>query len=171
MLVGGTVNSISISSDQYDASGNVGYIIGAKYKRGKFFYWELGARYNAASFSFTEVSFDKAHEENLTYIMQRFMTIDGVTSSDPGYEAKKFYEQYEGQVNAIQKMIAALPVNLIINTSPDDTMVQALKQQGKYKTVHDWYNYEGELATDIELPPPRVRWCITSSDITKTQNP
>lgn len=56
VLVGGTVNSISVSSNQYDASGNVGYMIGAKYKRGKFFYWELGARYNAASFSFTELS-------------------------------------------------------------------------------------------------------------------
>ena len=99
-----------------------------------------------------EVSFDKVHEGNLTYIMQRFMTIEGVTSSDPGYEAKKFYEQYEGQVNNIQNMIAALPVNLVINTSPDDAIVHALKQQGKYKTVHDWYNYEGELATDIELP-------------------
>ncbi|WP_339715837.1 SIR2 family protein [uncultured Kriegella sp.] len=99
-----------------------------------------------------EVSFDKAHEENLTYIMQRFMTIDGVTSSDPGYEAKKFYEKYDGQANGIQNLIATLPVNLIINTSPDDAIVQALKQQGKYRTVHDWYNYEGELATDIELP-------------------
>jgi outer membrane lipoprotein-sorting protein len=56
VLVGGTVNSISVSSNQYDASGNFGYMIGAKYKRGKFFYWELGARYNAASFSFTELS-------------------------------------------------------------------------------------------------------------------
>ncbi|MDB4292249.1 SIR2 family protein [Maribacter sp.] len=99
-----------------------------------------------------EVNFDAAHAGNLTYVMQRFMTIDGVTSSDPGYEAKKFYEQYGGEANSIQNLIAALPVNLIVNTSPDDAMVQALKQQGKYQTVHDWYNYEGELATDIELP-------------------
>jgi len=56
VLIGGTFNSISVSSNQYDASGNVGYMIGAKYKRGRFFYWELGARYNAASFSFTELS-------------------------------------------------------------------------------------------------------------------
>ena len=56
VLIGGTANSISVSSDQYDTSGNVGYIIGAKYKRGKFFYWELGARYNAASYSLTNLS-------------------------------------------------------------------------------------------------------------------
>ena len=29
VFVGGTVNSISLSSNQYDASGNVGYMIGA----------------------------------------------------------------------------------------------------------------------------------------------
>jgi len=48
VLVGATFNSMSVSSDQYDSSNGVGYIIGAKYKRGRFFYWELGARYNAA---------------------------------------------------------------------------------------------------------------------------
>ena len=56
VLVGGTLNSISFPSNQYDASSNIGYMFGAKYKRGKFFYWELGARYNAANYSFTEAS-------------------------------------------------------------------------------------------------------------------
>ncbi|MGB5377472.1 outer membrane beta-barrel protein [Muriicola sp.] len=56
VLVGGTLNSISLTSNQYDASSNIGYMFGAKYKRGKFFYWELGARYNAARFTFTEAS-------------------------------------------------------------------------------------------------------------------
>ena len=99
-----------------------------------------------------EVTFDKAHEHNLTYIMQRFMTIDGVTSSDPGYEAKKFYEKHEGQINSVQKLVAELPVSLVINTSPDDGIVQALKQSGKYKTVHAWYNYRQEEYPDVEIP-------------------
>jgi hypothetical protein len=47
VLLGVTINSMA-SIDQYDSSSGVGYIIGGKYKRGRFFYWELGARYNAA---------------------------------------------------------------------------------------------------------------------------
>ncbi len=99
-----------------------------------------------------EVAFEQVDEHNLTYIMQRFMTIDGVTSSDPGYEAKKFYEKHDGQINSIQKLIAALPVSLVINTSPDDGIVKALKQAGKYKTIHAWYNYHQESYPEIELP-------------------
>ena len=56
VLAGVTANSMFVSSDQYDSSGGLGYIIGAKYKRGKFFYWELGARYNAANYSLLDSS-------------------------------------------------------------------------------------------------------------------
>lgn len=66
VLIGGTANSLAVSSDQYDASGNFGYIIGAKYKRGKFFYWELGARYNAAIYSLTDASTESSTEDNLS---------------------------------------------------------------------------------------------------------
>ena len=55
VLIGGTINHISTSSNEFDASSNFGYIIGAKYKRGNFFYWELGARFNASSYSITDV--------------------------------------------------------------------------------------------------------------------
>lgn len=54
ILVGATFNTIS--SNQYDSSSGVGYIIGAKYKRGRFFYWELGARYNAAIYPLLDES-------------------------------------------------------------------------------------------------------------------
>lgn len=101
-----------------------------------------------------EITYDEAHAHNLTYVMQRYMTIDGVTSSDPGYEAKKFYEKYKGQFNNIQKMIASLPLSLVINTSPDDGIVYALKEQGKYQTVHAFYNYDGDKSEDIEDPTP-----------------
>ncbi|TXE12359.1 SIR2 family protein [Algoriphagus aquimarinus] len=100
------------------------------------------------------IAYDKMHSHNLTYIMQRFMTIKGVTSSDPGYEAKKFYEKYQGQINSIQKMVASLPISLIINTSPDSSIFLALKEQGKYRSVHDYYNFEGEESDDIEAPSP-----------------
>ena len=56
VLAGVTINSMSVSSDQYDSSGGIRYIIWAKYKRGRFFYWELGARYNAASYSLIDSS-------------------------------------------------------------------------------------------------------------------
>ena len=56
VLAGATINNIS-NSAAYEASSELGYIIGAKYKRGKFFYWELGARYNAATYSLIAKSY------------------------------------------------------------------------------------------------------------------
>ncbi len=41
-----SLNQMSISSDVYKSEINLGYQFGASYKRGRFFYWELGARYN-----------------------------------------------------------------------------------------------------------------------------
>jgi hypothetical protein len=39
-------NEINISSEKFNTTLGIGWLIGASYKRGKFFYWELGARYN-----------------------------------------------------------------------------------------------------------------------------
>jgi len=63
ILAGVTFNSLSGSSDEYDLSDGVGYIIGVKYKRGRFFYWELGARYNASIYALRE---NESTEDNLS---------------------------------------------------------------------------------------------------------
>lgn len=64
VLVGGTLNSIPNSS-AYEASSDLGYIIGAKYKRGRFFYWELGARYNRANYTLNPKDGDYETEDNI----------------------------------------------------------------------------------------------------------
>jgi len=99
-----------------------------------------------------KIPFDKTNEGNLYYIMQRYTVIPNVAPSDPGFEAKKFYKEYNGQFNSVQKTLAELPFNLIINTSPDDAMVHALKKAGKFKTTHTWYDYRKEQISDFETP-------------------
>ena len=94
----------------------------------------------------------KHMKSNLTYIMQRYTTIPNVAPSDPGFEAKNFYKEHEGQFNIIQQTLAELPINLVINTSPDDAMVHALKKAGKFKTFHAWYDYRKEQIQDFEIP-------------------
>lgn len=41
------------SSGQYESSTGIGYHLGFNYKRGKFFYWQVGARFNNAVFDLT----------------------------------------------------------------------------------------------------------------------
>ena len=46
VYAGVNFNKINISSEKFNTTMGVGWLMGASYKRGKFFYWELGARYN-----------------------------------------------------------------------------------------------------------------------------
>ena len=42
-----TFNQLSMST-QYESNSNVGWALGVAYRRGRFFYWQIGARYNNA---------------------------------------------------------------------------------------------------------------------------
>ncbi len=114
--------------------------------------YEAFAKTLTAELKKEKVPYDKAHEGNLTYMMQRFTTIPTVAPSDPGFEAKNFYKEYEGQFNTIQQTLAELPINLVINASPDNAIVHALKEAGKFKTIHAWYDYRKEQKQEFDTP-------------------
>ncbi|MAE09030.1 MAG: hypothetical protein CL661_09760 [Bacteroidetes bacterium] len=56
VFAGLSVNEISIASDKYESVVAPGFILGATYKRGRFFYWELGARYNNPVYNLHDLS-------------------------------------------------------------------------------------------------------------------
>ena len=59
--VGVNFNNLSVSSDEiYESSMGVGYHIGFDYKRGKFFYWQVGARFNGARYNLKTIEADSA---------------------------------------------------------------------------------------------------------------
>ena len=47
---GVNASSLSLSADQFETASDLGFQLGASYKSGGFFYWELGARYNSATY-------------------------------------------------------------------------------------------------------------------------
>jgi hypothetical protein len=52
---GGTINALNVSSDMYESSEDAGFMLGVSYKRGKFFYYEFGARYNQYGYKLTRI--------------------------------------------------------------------------------------------------------------------
>ena len=48
LYAGVNFDRLSLPESEYEATMEVGYQLGAAYKRGKFFYWQVGARYNNA---------------------------------------------------------------------------------------------------------------------------
>jgi len=46
VFVGANFNQLNITNERYYSNIGVGWDFGFTYKRGRFFYWEIGARYN-----------------------------------------------------------------------------------------------------------------------------
>lgn len=46
VFVGANFNQLNIANERYNSNIGVGWNFGVAYKRGRFFYWEIGARYN-----------------------------------------------------------------------------------------------------------------------------
>jgi hypothetical protein len=56
VFAGVNFNNLNVSSEQYKSTMAVGWALGASYKRGKFFYWELGALYNNPVYNLTDAT-------------------------------------------------------------------------------------------------------------------
>ena len=50
LYIGGTLNDLAVNSDAYQNSTDGGYNFGFAYRAKKFVYWQLGVRYNSASY-------------------------------------------------------------------------------------------------------------------------
>ena len=59
VFAGINFNNLNISSEQYEPTMGIGWALGASYKRGKFFYWELGALYNNPVYNLTDATIPK----------------------------------------------------------------------------------------------------------------
>jgi len=46
VYIGANFNQLNIANDRYYSNLGIGWDLGFSYKRGKFFYWEIGALYN-----------------------------------------------------------------------------------------------------------------------------
>lgn len=53
---GVTFNNLSVESNTYTSVISPGFMLGADYKRGKFFYWQVGARYNNFVYDLTDAT-------------------------------------------------------------------------------------------------------------------
>ncbi len=55
VYAGVNFNNLDVDPNVFESEVNVGYHLGFDYKRGKFFYWQAGLRYNNAIYKLTSV--------------------------------------------------------------------------------------------------------------------
>lgn len=56
VFAGANINQMNIDSDKYESTLAAGWLMGVSYKRGRFFYWEIGARYNNPVYNLNDLS-------------------------------------------------------------------------------------------------------------------
>jgi hypothetical protein len=54
-----SVSSILLSGSEAESAYSAGYALGASYRRGKYFYWEIGANFNGAVVGFEDVLYSE----------------------------------------------------------------------------------------------------------------
>lgn len=106
-----------------------------------------------------KMPYEKSQQKNLTYIAHKFLKIKTATDPDLWRQIKKVYNRNAQIIPAIYYELAQLPFQLIINTSPDDFMVRAMREVGKNYTQFDWYNFRRGKKfeiTEINVDKPLV---------------
>jgi hypothetical protein len=53
VYAGLSLNNLLVSSDEFKSNLGIGWMLGGAYKRGKFFYWEVGLRYHNVGYDLT----------------------------------------------------------------------------------------------------------------------
>lgn len=56
LYTGLNFNKLQVSSENYESSSRIGWHLGAAYRRGGFFYWQVGGRFNAANYNLINVN-------------------------------------------------------------------------------------------------------------------
>ena len=51
IYAGASFNTMNVSADDYESTITPGWTVGMNFRRGKFFYWQVGARYNNAVYT------------------------------------------------------------------------------------------------------------------------
>ncbi len=68
VFAGGSLSSLKVSPERFESNPQTGYLLGFSYKSGRFFYYEIGARYNHAMYQAINLTnYQTSSEESSTF--------------------------------------------------------------------------------------------------------
>jgi outer membrane protein with beta-barrel domain len=111
LYVGVNFNELSVPDNLFESNTDVGYQIGVAYKKGGFFYWEIGARYNSASYDLTS-----------TDSLSSFKGSFGVSQIDLPMTGGINFLSVTSRLLGLRVFVSAVP-SLVIGVSEEDIEV------------------------------------------------
>lgn len=151
---GVTFNHLSLASTNYETNAALGWSLGVAYKRGKFFYWQVGARYNNAIYELK-----LAGQEPDTLTDKKFSVVDIDVPLNLGINLLSATERVVG----LRLFIGAVP-SFILDVSSTD-FPKFTKDD-----VNEFMLYgQGGLGIDVLFLSIDVGYNYGFNDLFKTQ--
>lgn len=102
VYAGVNFSQLNISSSIYEPASKIGYQLGGAYKRGKFFYWQAGARFS-----------------NAVYGLQK---IEGAVDSTDGLAVRSIDVSVTGGINFLSMVNRILALRVFVSAVPSFTL-------------------------------------------------
>ena len=103
---------------------------------------EAFSKYLVSELESESIPYEKNAVTNLPYIAQRFMSIPDIRRIDLEDEAVSFLKKNTIEIPEVFKLLAKVPFHLIINTTPENFMLRALKETGRTQPQALHYNFK-----------------------------
>lgn len=103
-----------------------------------------------------KIPYDKSSVNNLRYLSQLYLREQNISKEDLRDISQKYIVEKSGgddYIPAIYEELAKLPVRIIVNTTPDDFMLRALRKVGKEPVPFN-FNYEVNAGSERNTQQP-----------------
>jgi hypothetical protein len=102
IYTGANFNTLFVSSDKYESNIRTGWQLGFDYKRGKFFYWQVGLRYNNAVYNLKDMT----------------MPADSISDPDNIFSIRDIDIPITGGINFLSAVNRVVALRLFISAVP-----------------------------------------------------
>jgi hypothetical protein len=135
VYAGANFNKLTVSSDKYESVMRTGYQLGFDYKRGKFFYWQVGIRYNNPVYNLKDLT----------------MPEDSISDPDNIFSIRDIDIPITGGINFLSAVNRIVALRLYISAIPAFAFGVGDNDVGITKDDINTFNIYGQAGLGINV--------------------
>ena len=124
-------NKLKVSSANYKSSSEVGWHLGAAYRRGGFFYWQVGARFNSAQY--------------------HFKSFNGIDTTHDNFSVSDIDLPITGGINFLAFSNRILNLRLFVSAIPAFELSVKNNDAGIVKDSTNTFNFYGQAGVGVDV--------------------
>ena len=134
VFAGATFSNLHVSQDLYESKIQPGFMLGFSYKRGKFFYYEIGARYNHS-----------------IYQLSNLVNPEESTGGDDSFTVGAIEVPITGGINLTSVVDRILGVRIFAGVVPTFILSVTENDAGMTKEDINTFNLHGQCGVGLDV--------------------